>query len=66
MIRRVGNDIGYNFLVTEQGRIYEDRYSRQYPAGTHAEGANTGSVRVACVYPGDENRLKWSNIPDPA
>src|SRR5688500_15955654 len=56
------NDIGYNFLVDERGRIYEGRWSRQYDAGeiptgedregrgvvgAHAEGANTGAVGAA-------------------
>ena len=58
------NDIGYNFLVDEQGRIYEGRYSRAYASGqvptgedangrgvigAHSEGANTGSVGVALL-----------------
>jgi hypothetical protein len=58
------NDIGYNFLVDERGRIYEGRYSREYGPGeiptgedrdgrgvigAHAEGANTGSVGVALL-----------------
>ncbi|HEX2038375.1 MAG TPA: peptidoglycan recognition protein, partial [Acidimicrobiales bacterium] len=58
------NDIGYNFLIDERGRIYEGRWSREYAAGeiptgedtegrgvigAHAEGANTGSVGVALL-----------------
>jgi hypothetical protein len=58
------NDIGYNFLVDERGRIYEGRRARTYAAGevptgedkegrgvvgAHAEGANTGSVGVALL-----------------
>ncbi|HVF75618.1 MAG TPA: N-acetylmuramoyl-L-alanine amidase [Acidimicrobiales bacterium] len=57
-------DIGYNFLVDEQGRVYEGRYSRRYAAGevptgedtsgrgvvgAHAGGANTGSVGIAML-----------------
>src|ERR1700730_1460618 len=34
-------DIGYNFLIDESGRIYEGRYSRQYPAGTYPTGEDT-------------------------
>ena len=58
------SDIGYNFLVDEQGRIYEGRYSRAYAPGqiptgedtsgrgvigAHAGGANTGSVGIALL-----------------
>jgi hypothetical protein len=58
------NDIGYNFLIDESGRIYEGRYARDYGAnevptgedlsgngviGAHALNANTGSVGVALL-----------------
>ena len=58
------NDIGYNFLIDESGRIYEGRYARTYPAGqkptgeneagdgvvgAHALNANRGSVGVALL-----------------
>jgi hypothetical protein len=58
------NDIGYNFLVDEQGRVYEGRWARNYAAGevhngedtsgrgvigAHAENANTGSVGIALL-----------------
>jgi hypothetical protein len=58
------NDIGYNFLVDAQGRVYEGRYARDYlpgethngesvqgdgVIGAHAIGANTGSVGVALL-----------------
>jgi hypothetical protein len=58
------NDIGYNFLIDESGRIYEGRYARTYAAGeaptgedvygngvigAHALNANTGSVGVALL-----------------
>jgi len=57
-------DIGYNFLVDAQGRVYEGRWARTYApgevhnaedtsgrgvVGAHAEGANTGSVGVALL-----------------
>ncbi|HET9770381.1 MAG TPA: N-acetylmuramoyl-L-alanine amidase, partial [Acidimicrobiia bacterium] len=58
------NDIGYNFLVDQQGRIYEGRYARPYRAGeiptgedeagrgvvgAHARGLNPGTVGVAVL-----------------
>jgi hypothetical protein len=57
-------DIGYNFLVDEQGRVYEGRHSRDYPVGTtpsgddaagngvtgaHTSGWNSGSVGIALL-----------------
>jgi len=58
------DDIGYNFLVDAQGRVYEGRRARDYEpgevptgedlqgqgvVGAHAEGANTGSAGVALL-----------------
>jgi hypothetical protein len=58
------NDIGYNFLVDQQGRVYEGRWARTYATGeghdgedtsgngvigAHAVGANTGSVGIALL-----------------
>lgn len=57
-------DIGYNFLVDESGRVYEGRWSREYPSGTspsgddargygvtgaHTGGWNSGTVGVALL-----------------
>ena len=69
------DDIGYNFLVDAQGRIYEGRRARSYGpgevptgenedrqgvVGAHAEGANTGSAGIALL--GDFT----SSFPSPA
>ena len=58
------NDIGYNFLIDAQGRIYEGRYAREYKSGeiptgedsdgngvigAHTLNNNTGSVGVALL-----------------
>jgi putative cell wall-binding protein len=52
-------DIGYHYLIDDAGRVYEGRYSRDYPTGTmptaddaqglgvvagHARGYNAGSL----------------------
>jgi hypothetical protein len=57
-------DIGYNFLVDREGRIYEGRWARDYAdgeihsgedtsgrlvEGAHAEGRNPGSVGIAVL-----------------
>jgi hypothetical protein len=57
------NDIGYNFLIDQQGNVYEGRYARNYngaaptgenEAGQHVIGAhvsnnNTGSVGISLL-----------------
>jgi N-acetylmuramoyl-L-alanine amidase len=58
------NDIGYNFLVDQQGRIYEGRFARQYRPGeaptgeddagrgvigAHAKAVNPGTAGVAML-----------------
>jgi len=63
-ISRGWGDIGYNFLIDEQGRIYEGRYSREYAAGelpsgddgagkgvvgAHVGGWNSGTVGIALL-----------------
>jgi hypothetical protein len=57
-------DIGYNFLIDEQGRIYEGRFSRNYASGEnhngedlagnivrggHARDFNDGTVGIALL-----------------
>src|SRR4051794_13049945 len=56
-------DIGYNFLIDEQGRIYEGRHSVDPPSssppgenaqgygvtGAHAQGYNSGTVGIALL-----------------
>ncbi len=57
-------DIGYNFVVDREGRVYEGRFARTYSAsetasgedsqgrgviGAHAAGTNTGSVGIAVL-----------------
>ena len=69
------DDIGYNFLVDAQGRVYEGRRARAYEpgeaptgedllrqgvVGAHAEGTNTGSAGIALL--GDFT----SSLPTPA
>ncbi len=58
------NDIGYNFLVDQQGRVYEGRFARPYRdgeaptgedengrgvVGAHAKAVNPGTVGVAVL-----------------
>lgn len=42
-------DIGYNFLIDRQGRIYEGRYGGNTVIGGHALSWNPGSVGIAAL-----------------
>jgi N-acetylmuramoyl-L-alanine amidase-like protein len=48
-------DMGYNFLIDEQGRIYEGRYSRPYPAGETPTGEDLAGNVVRGVHATDHN-----------
>ena len=57
-------DIGYNFVIAEDGRVYEGRHTFDYPSGSspteedsagngvtaaHAQGYNSGTVGIALL-----------------
>lgn len=42
-------DIGYNYLIDQQGYIYEGRAGGEGVEGGHAYGANKGSVGIAMI-----------------
>ena len=46
-------DIGYNYLIDQNGLIYEGHMNQDYlnldVVGTHASGANTGSMGVSLI-----------------
>ncbi|MDP2587176.1 MAG: N-acetylmuramoyl-L-alanine amidase [bacterium] len=42
-------DIGYNFLIDPQGRIYEGRKGGWNAIGAHTLGYNTGSIGIALL-----------------
>lgn len=48
-MNRGWGDIGYNFLVDEEGQIYEGRKGGDYVAGGHAYCHNIGSIGVALL-----------------
>ena len=45
-VSRDFGDMGYNFLIDEQGRIYEGRYSRTYAAGETPTGEDLAGNAV--------------------
>ena len=48
-IDREWGDIGYNFLIDKDGRIYEGRYGGNRVVGRHASIYSTGSVGIAMI-----------------
>ncbi|ACM06109.1 N-acetylmuramoyl-L-alanine amidase [Thermomicrobium roseum] len=42
-------DIGYNFVVDWQGRVYEGRYGGPNVVGAHTAGYNTGTLGIAVL-----------------
>lgn len=42
-------DVGYNFLIDEQGQIYEGRAGGNYVVGGHAYCNNTGTIGVSLM-----------------
>lgn len=42
-------DIGYNYLIDQQGRIYEGRYGGNGVVGGHALGWNTGTIGISAL-----------------
>jgi len=48
-VTRQFGDIGYNYLIDQQGRIYEGRSGGPGVIGGHALGWNTGSVGISAL-----------------
>lgn len=46
---REWGDVGYNYLIDPNGVIYEGHYGGDDVVGTHASGANAGSMAVALL-----------------
>lgn len=58
-------DIGYNYLIDQTGLIYEGHMNQDYlnldVVGTHASGANTGSMGVSLI--GTFTALDYPGLP---
>lgn len=48
-ITRGWGDIGYNYIVDQQGNVYEGRYGGDGVVGAHAGKANIGSIGIAVL-----------------
>jgi hypothetical protein len=53
-------DIGYNYIIDQQGNIYEGRYGGEKVVGAHAGKANVGSIGIAMLGNYQENE-----VPEP-
>lgn len=58
-------DIGYNYLIDQNGVIYEGHMNQDYQnldvVGTHASGANTGSMGVSLI--GTFTAVDYPSLP---
>ncbi len=50
-------DIGYNYIIDEDGNIYEGRFGGDGVVGAHAGAGNRGSIGIAVLGNFDENQL---------
>jgi len=48
-VMRGWGDIGYNFLIDQQGKVYEGRYGGKGVVGGHTLGYNYGSIGIAIL-----------------
>jgi hypothetical protein len=48
-VRRGWGDIGYNYIIDTDGRIYEGRAGGERVVAGHARGFNTGSIGIAVL-----------------
>ncbi|MDD3861771.1 MAG: SpoIID/LytB domain-containing protein [Candidatus Gracilibacteria bacterium] len=48
-ITRGWGDIGYNYIIDQNGKVYEGRAGGAGVVGGHARGSNTGSIGIAIL-----------------
>lgn len=48
-LSRGWGDIGYNYIIDQQGKIYEGRYGGEMVVGAHAGRGNFGSIGIAVL-----------------
>ncbi|MBI4975283.1 N-acetylmuramoyl-L-alanine amidase [Candidatus Peregrinibacteria bacterium] len=56
-ITRAWGDIGYNYLVDLDGRVYEGRYGGESVIGAHSGPGNNGSIGIAILGNYEENDI---------
>ncbi len=48
-VKKGWGDIGYNYIIDQQGNIYEGRFGGEGVIGAHAGPGNTGSIGIALL-----------------
>lgn len=61
-VTRGWGDIGYNFLIDEDGRIFEGRNGGDEVVGAHTANYNVGSVGVAIIGNYQENEVNGGAV----
>ncbi len=59
-VSRGWGDIGYNYIVDQNGKVYEGRYGGDGVVAGHAYGYNTGSIGIALL-----GNFQTTEIPGP-
>lgn len=54
-VTRGWGDIGYNYIVDQEGKIYEGRYGGEGVIGAHSGSGNHGSIGIAILGNFEEN-----------
>ncbi|MDP4007871.1 MAG: SpoIID/LytB domain-containing protein [Candidatus Peregrinibacteria bacterium] len=61
-VTRGWGDIGYNYLIDEDGRIFEGRYGGDKVIGAHTANFNVGTVGVAMIGNYQENEINGGAV----
>ncbi len=56
-ITRGWGDIGYNYILDQDGKVYEGRYGGEGVIGAHAGPGNNGSIGIAVLGNYEENEI---------
>lgn len=61
-ITRGWGDIGYNYIIDQDGKVYEGRYGGEGVIGAHAGPGNNGSIGISILGNYEENEVSGKII----
>lgn len=61
-VTRGWGDIGYNYLIDEDGNVFEGRYGGDKVVGAHTAKFNVGSIGVAIIGNYEENEVQSGSV----
>lgn len=61
-VSRGWGDIGYNYIIDQDGLVYEGRYGGEGVIGAHAGPANNGSIGISVLGNYEENELPEESL----